>query len=189
MVRADFARVFTNVGVAVVLLGGIGICVAQGYKGFLALQDVPAPPPEQALTPPPVELASSAGYSVESAAVDEPASYRPAQQPASETAVPIKASVASSRGPGERRLVQPAVWQNQRPLALPQAGPPAQYRNPPAASGWPRMQPPASAPWQPPSYSPPSYTPRGFVRPSAVRSGFGPSMGPRLGGKSCMGFG
>ena len=189
MVRVDFPRLITNAGVAAVLLGGIGICVAQGYKGFLALQDATSPPTREALNTRLPEELPDPGQSLDTAAVDEPASYRPSQQPAADTVVPIKASVAPLREPGARRLVQPAVWRSQRPLSMPQAGPRGQYGNSPAVSGWPRTQPPVAAPWQPPAYVPPSYTPRGFVRPSAVRSGFGPSVGPRSGGKSCMGFG
>ncbi len=185
MVRGDFARLFSNIGVAAVLLAGISICVAQGYKGFLALQDAPSPPPEPAAITALTELPPSPGHSLNSADIDEPAGYPGVQRPASATVAPIKASAGPSRGPGERRLVRPAVWRNQQSAAPPQPGPRAQYRSPPATAGWPRMQPPVAAPWQ----QAPSYTPRGFGRPPAVRSGFGPSMGPRLGGKSCMGFG
>ena len=185
MVRADFARLFTNIGVAAVLLAGISISVAQGYKGFLALQDVPSPPPEDAATPAFSKLPPSPRHSADTGPVEEPAGYPATHQPASATVAAVKASAGPSRGLGERRLVQPAVWRNQRSVAPPQPGPRAQYRSPPATSGWPRMQPPVAAPWQ----QAPSYTPRGFGRPPAVRSGFGPSMGPRLGGKSCMGFG
>ena len=41
--RADMGKRLTHFGVATVLLAGISLCVAQGYKGFVALQTPPAP--------------------------------------------------------------------------------------------------------------------------------------------------
>lgn len=183
LVRADFARLFTNVGVAAMLLTGITICLAQGYRGFLALEDAAVPALEDAAVPAFVELQPSSRHSLDTAA-DEPASYPAAHQLAPATFAAIKASAGSPLKHDERRSVRAAVWRHQQPAHPPQIAPSALYRARLPAAGWPRVQPPVTAPWQPPSY-----TPRTSVRPSAVRSGFGTFFGPRLGGKACMGFG
>lgn len=178
LVRADFAKLLTNVSIAAVLLTGIIVSVAQGYKGFLALQD-PAVPAQ-------VELPPAPRHSVDAAA-DEPASYTAAYEVAPGNVAVIKASVGSSQEQSKRQSVRQAVWRYQPPARTVQAAQPdprAMYRNTPPTSGWPGFQPAPPAQWQRPAH-----TPRSFARPTAVRSGFGSSSRPRVSGKSCMGFG
>ena len=179
MVKADFAKSLTHLGVATVLLAGITVSLAQGYHGFLALQDPPVPAP---LNQVPVAMQSSENMA------GQPASSPTAHQAASDLQVATRASATSSQAQGERWPVQRAVWRKQPPVhSVPaaQRDPRSMLRSPLPASAWPGFRSNTPARLQRPAY--PART---YARPTAVRSGFGSLAGPRVSGKACgMGFG
>ncbi len=179
MVKADFAKSLTHLGVATVLLTGITICVARGYQGFLALQDTPVSPP--------VNPASMNVPSTENE-TGKPASFPTARHAVSDGLLATGMTPTSSSQPREqRRSVQHAVWRQPPPARSAPAArrdPRSAYRSPLPASAWPGFQ-----PGTPGGLQRPAYTPRTYGWPTAVRSGFGSSHRSRIGGKACMGFG
>ncbi len=177
MEKVDLGRLAGNVGVAALLLGGIVVCVVQGYNGYLALQDdtVSAARVKPNATP---EYSTPA---IDRSSVTEGASL----QPISTEAPAVRASTRWRQDRDQQgTTVEPAVWRPQQAVQAPQSV----YRAPPR----PAFGPPSGirtgpTVWQgPTSKTPPAYGPR-----MPVRSGPLPSIAPGFKGKACvtMGFG
>ena len=176
----------SHFGVAIVLLGGISLCVAQGYRGFVALKTPPSPAISDAeptyarpSQPAPLRVPLSAG-----------AEYNPANKPARVVRTTLRASQVpgSSQSPVAQRVAYPAARETQ-PSPRANQSPPSNAcpltGNSSPASGWPVH--PSGIPA--PRFQAPAHVPPNQRRPAAVRDRFGSSYGPRGGSRIGMGFG
>ncbi len=184
--RADMGKRLAHFGVAAVLLAGISLCVAQGYKGFVALKTPPASIVSEAEATPvlpsqPVLLRESMSAGTEYDPVSKPArvvraSLRASQAPgASHAPVAQRAVYPATRGAQPSPRANPSPPSNSCPLTG-KASP---------ASGWPVH--PSGVPA--PRFQGPAYVRPNSRRPAAVRARFGSSFGPRGGSRMGMGFG
>ncbi len=177
MENVGLGRLAVNVGVVSLLLGGIVVCVVQGYDGNLALH-------EDTVSAARVKPNATAEYStpaIERGSFTADASL----QPISTEAPAVRASARSRQDRDQQgTTVEPAVWRPQQAVQTPQSV----YRAPPRpAFGPPSGITTGPTVWQgPTSKTPPAYGPR-----MPVRSGPLPSIAPGFKGKACvtMGFG
>lgn len=184
--RADMGKRLTHFGVATVLLAGISLCVAQGYKGFVALQTPPAPVVSDVMPTPALPS--------QPALLREPMSAGAGYDPVSKPARVVRATLRDLQAPGASHapVAQTAAYPATRGAQpLPRANQSSTSNSCPLtgnsspASGWPAHPSGVPAPrFQGPAYLPPN--PR---RPAAVRARFGSPFGPRGGSRMGMGFG